>query len=159
MTRSGILGCIVFAFAMSAWGADVNKLTGVDVVCSFAPSQSKTVVALSSAAGGAAATAAGIGSALGLTVVTHSSGALILSGSSGYIAGTIGAAAAGPVVVAVGAVVAGTAVSIELLCTPKNHPEGYKRVVDTAGEFGRRTGSWVVDATNGMKSSTSQAGV
>src|SRR5207249_1110502 len=121
-----------------------------DIVCSFAPSQSKAVTALSGAAGGAAATTIGVGSALGLTVVTHSSGALILTGSGGYIAGTLGAAMAAPALITVGVVVGGTAATVELLCAPKNHPEGYKKVVDASQEFGRRTGSWIRDAKDGM---------
>lgn len=51
-----------------------------DVICSFAPSQHKAVAVLSSAAGGAGATTARIASALGLSVLPHSSGALILAG-------------------------------------------------------------------------------
>jgi hypothetical protein len=89
--------------------------------------------------------------------VTHSSGALILSGSGGYIAGTLGTAIAAPVVISIGAFVGGTAVTVELLCAPKNHPDGYKKVVDAAQEFQRRTSSWISDAKDGLKNSSTEA--
>lgn len=110
-----------------------------DVICSLAPSQSKLVSNLVGTAGGAGVTAAALAQALGLTAVAHSSGALILTGSGGYVAGTLGAAAAGPVIVAVGVGVAGSAATIELLCAPKNHPDAAKRVEEAAGEFLRRS--------------------
>ena len=151
-SRSSTLGCALILAASSSFSTEVNQSTSTaDVVCSYAPSQSKAVVAMSGAAGGAAATTAAIGSALGLTAVTHSSGALILSGSGGYIAGTLGAAVVAPVILTIGAIVAGTAVSVELLCAPKNHPSGYKKVVDAAQGFGRMTGNWVQDAKDGLK--------
>lgn len=74
-----------------------------DVVCSYAPSQSKAAAALSAAAGGSAAAAA-VAQATGTAVVAHSSGAFILTGSGGYIAGTLGTAIVGPTIVVVGLV-------------------------------------------------------
>jgi len=113
-----------------------------EIICSYAPSQSKTVAAVSGLVGGAGATASAVASATGMTAVVHSSGAMILSGTSGYIAGTIGAPAAAiaasPVVVAVGLVVAGSAVTIELVCAPKNHPEQVEKLNEAAAEFSRR---------------------
>ncbi len=113
-----------------------------DVVCSYAPSQSKAVAAISGAAGGASATAGAVAAATGLTAVIHSSGALILTGSSGYIAGTLGTTAAtigaAPVVVTVGLVVGGVAASLELICASKNHPAQVARVENAATEFYRR---------------------
>ena len=109
-----------------------------DVVCSYAPSQSKTAAAISGAAGGAAATTTAVASATGLTVVAHSSGAAILTGSSGYIAGTIGGAAAAPVIVVVGLVIGGAAVSLELVCASHNHPDQVQRVKEAASEFNNR---------------------
>jgi len=118
-----------------------------EVVCTYAPSQSKAVAAVSGAAGGATATAGGVASATGLTAVTHSSGALILTGSSGYIAGTIGAPAAAvaamPLVVGVGLLVGGTAVTLELVCADKNHPDQVKKVNAAAAEFSSRFASAV----------------
>ena len=115
-----------------------------EVVCSYAPSQSKAVAAVSGAVGGASAIAGPLATATGLTAVAHSSGALILTGSSGYIAGTLGAGAAAvaaaPFVVAVGLVVGGSAVTLELVCATKNHPEHVAKVNDAATEFSRRFG-------------------
>lgn len=113
-----------------------------DVICTYAPSQSKAVAAISGAAGGTAATASAVAAATGLTAVAHSSGAMILTGSSGYIAGTIGSTAAtvaaAPVVVGVALVVGGTAVTLELVCAPRNHPDQVRRVTEAATEFSTR---------------------
>ena len=113
-----------------------------EVVCTYAPSQSKAVAAVSGAAGGATVTAGAIAAATGLTAVAHSSGALILTGTSGYIAGTIGATAAAvaaaPVVVGVGLLVGGSAVTLELVCASKNHPDQVKRINEAATEFSNR---------------------
>jgi len=110
-----------------------------DIVCSYAPSQSKPAAMLSGAAGGSAAAAAAVAQATGTVVVAHSSGAFILSGSGGYIAGTLGTAIVGPTIVVVGLVVGGAAVSLELFCAPKNHPTQAARVKAAAAEFARRT--------------------
>lgn len=106
-----------------------------EVICSLAPSQSNVVTGIASTAGGAGATAAALAQALGLTAVAHSSGALILTGSGGYVAGTLGTAAAGPVIVGVGLIVAGSAVTVELLCAPKNHQQEVKKIEEAASEF------------------------
>lgn len=133
----------IFYIAMFATisNAALAKPT-TDVVCSYAPSQSKAVAAVSGAVGGASATAGAMAAATGLTAVAHSSGALILTGTSGYIAGTLGttaaAVAAAPVVVAVGLVVGGAAISIELVCASKNHPYQVAKVEAAASEFSRR---------------------
>lgn len=115
-----------------------------EVICSYAPSQSTAVAAVSGAAGGASATAGAVAAATGLTAVAHSSGALILTGSSGYIAGTLGATAAtvaaAPVVVAVGLVVGGSAVTLELVCAQRNHPEQVAKINAAAAEFSSRFG-------------------
>ena len=156
--RTLTFGAVLISAAIVAFSAEPMKSASrADVVCSYAPSQSNVVAGMSGVAGGAAATTAGIGAALGLTVVTHSSGALILSGSGGYIAGTLGTAIAAPVVISIGAFVGGVAVTVELLCAPKNHPDGYKKVVDAAQEFQRRTGSWISDAKDGLKNSSTKA--
>jgi len=110
-----------------------------DIVCSYAPSQSAVVANLSGGAGGSAAVVAALAQALGLSVVPHSSGALILTGGSGYIAGTIGAAAAGPVVIGVGVLAAGSAGVIEIFCAPKNHPDMVAKVEAAAAEFASRS--------------------
>ena len=110
-----------------------------DVICSYAPSQSLVVSHLSALAGGGAFAAAAIASATGLTVVTHSSGAYILTGSAGYITGTLGAAIVGPAVVAVGIVAGGASMTVELLCAPKNHPDFAAKVEVAAREFVERS--------------------
>lgn len=108
------------------------------VVCTYAPSQSNVVAGISGAAGGAGATTSAVGSALGLSVVTHSSGAAILTGGSGYIAGTIGTAGALPVIVTVGLLVGGAAVSVELICAKENHPEQVAKIKAASEEFAAR---------------------
>lgn len=117
-----------------------------EMVCSYAPSQSNKVAAVTGAAG-ATVTAGALAAATGLTAtaVAHSSGALILTGASGYIGGTIGATAvavaAVPVIVAVGLVVGGTAVTVELVCANRNHPEQVARIYAAAEEFSLRFAS------------------
>jgi len=115
-----------------------SAFAGVEVVCAYAPSQSKVVAAISGAAGGAGATMSAVAAATGLTAVAHSSGAYILTGSAGYIAGTLGGAAAAPVIVTVGLVVGGAAVTLELACVGKNYPEQVAKVQAMSEEFGRR---------------------
>ncbi len=141
-----------FASSLCVMAAIITSMTGcgkkeepkavaplTEITCSLAPSQSKVVTGIAGAAGGAGATAAALAQALGLSAVAHSSGALILAGSGGYVAGTLGAAAAGPVIVGVGLFVAGSAVTVELLCVPKNHPDAVDKVEAAATEFLRRS--------------------
>ncbi len=131
--------------AASTPAADVSK---TEFVCSYAPSQSTVMSEIASAGGGAAAVTAALAQALGFSVVAHSSGAAILTGSGGYIAGTLGSAAlAGPVLVAVGATVAGLSVGVELLCAPKNHPDLVAKVNASAAEFVTRTKSSAAAST------------
>lgn len=120
-----------------------------DVVCSYAPSQSKAVIGASGVAGGSSAAILAMAQATGLSVVTHSSGAYILTGAGGYIAGTLGAAIAGPVIVGVGLVVGGAAVTVELLCAPKNHPDQVAKIEAAAEEFARRSKDLVDRAKSG----------
>ena len=94
---------------------------------------------LAGAAGSSAGAIAAVGQAAGLSVVAHSSGAAILTGSGGYVAGTLGAASTGPAIVVVGLVVAGTAATVELVCAPRNHPQEVARVEAAATEFARRS--------------------
>jgi hypothetical protein len=110
-----------------------------DVICSYAPSQSNVVSHLSAVAGGSAIAATTIAQAIGLTAVLHSSGAYIFTGTSGYVAGTIGGAAAIPATVTIGLVVAGGTASLELICAPKNHPALAAKVESAAREFADRS--------------------
>jgi hypothetical protein len=114
--------------------------TKADVICAYAPSQSKTVTAIAGTAGGAGAATAAIGQALGLTVVAHSSGALMLSGAGGYIAGTLGTAIAAPTIVAVAILVGGTAATVEFVCAPRNHPEYVAKIETAAVDAKKRWG-------------------
>ena len=82
----------VLLFAVAATSVSAQPKT--ELYCTYAPSQSKAVAAISGAAGGAGVSLGAVSAATGLTVVTHSSGAAILTGSAGYMAGTLGAAAA-----------------------------------------------------------------
>lgn len=118
--------------------ASAQAQSKAEFVCTYAPSQSKTVAVVSGAAGGAGATVSAVTTATELTAVFHSSGAMILTGSSGYIAGAIGGATVAPFIVGVGILVGGTAVTLELLCAPKNHPEQVKKIESAATEFYRR---------------------
>lgn len=120
-----------------------STTTTGDIICSYAPSQSGVVAGVSAAAGGSAVAAAGVTQAAGLTAVLHSSGAYIFTGAGGYLAGTIGTAIVAPVLVGVGVVVGGTAVTIELLCAPKNHPVFSEKVVAAAREFYERSKRFV----------------
>jgi hypothetical protein len=132
---------IILFFAIVSFSAFAQQKN--NVVCTYAPSQSNLVAGISGAVGGAAVTSSAIGSALGLTVVTHSSGAAILTGSSGYIAGTIGAAGAAPAIVTVGLLVGGVAVSVEVICATENHPEQVAKIQAASEEFSRRfTEAW-----------------
>lgn len=109
-----------------------------EVVCSYAPSQSKLVAGAVGTAGGASAATAAIAQATGLTAVAHSSEAYILTGSGGYVAGTLGGAISGPIIVGAGLVVGGVAITVELLCAPTNHPDEVARVKQASTEFMRR---------------------
>lgn len=129
---------IVFALlSMASTFTQAESTT--DVVCSYAPSQSEVVKNISASAGGAGATALAITEATGLTAVVHSSGAYIFTGSSGYVAGTLGGAVVAPVIIGVSIAFGTVAGTVELVCTPKNHPEFTAKVVEASEEFVRRS--------------------
>ena len=102
---------LVFFFAGLA-SSLIHAAPNPQVVCSYAPSQSKVVAGIAGGGGGLAAATAAIAKATGLVAVTHSSGAAILTGSSGYIAGTLGGASAAPFILGVGLLVGGAAVTV-----------------------------------------------
>jgi len=122
MRTSTIAGLLITCVVFPA------QATTTDVICSYAPSQSSAAKAVTAAAGGVGAGVAAIMSAAGLTAVTHSSGAYILTGSGGYISGTLGGAAAAPFLTTVSVAVAGGAITLELSCAPKNHPDAVRAV-------------------------------
>lgn len=145
---------ILFANACNAEIADVTSTTTArtstsrtEVICSYAPSQSSIVSHLAATAGGSAIAAASVAQAAGLTAVLHSSGAYIFTSAGGYVAGTLGTAAALPAIVTVGVVAGGTAATLELICAPMNHPELASRVRAAASEFMTRSKRMVADAS------------
>ena len=130
-----------------------------EIDCSLAPSQNAVVNRVSGAAGGATATAYALAQATGLTVVTHSSGAYILTGAGGYVAGTLGTAIAGPVIIGVGLIVGGAAVTVELICAPKNHPSQVAKIKDASEEFMRRSKDFVSTTPKAIQDAQAQASV
>lgn len=107
--------------ALAAWSVQKASELG-SVACSLAPSQWALFRYLETSFASAAGGAEAVASALSLRAVRHSSGAYIFTGSSGYVAKSMGAASlsAGLVKVAVGA--AATAIVLELVCVKTNHP-------------------------------------
>lgn len=128
----------LIAFAVCACLGSAYAATGADVACSLAPSQSKAAAAAVSSMGGAGAATAAIGQALGLSVVAHSSGAAILTGSGGYVSGTLGAAAAGPAIITVGIVAVTGATALEIVCAPRNHPEHVAKIAEASSRVAAR---------------------
>jgi hypothetical protein len=106
-----------------------------DVICSYAPSQNAAVNRISAGLGGAGAGVAAMLEAAGMTAVAHSSGAYIITGSGGYIAGTLGSAVLAPILITTSVVVAGAAVTVELSCVPKNHPKAINIIEKYRNEF------------------------
>lgn len=126
-----LLAAFTFTFFMSHAQAEVTT----DVICSYAPSQSAAVARIS---GILATSAAGAEVTLvtsGITIVAHSSGLPILTGGGGYIAGSMTGALATTTMITAGVIVGGSAVTIELACAPKNHPELVKKVLEDAKEY------------------------
>ena len=68
-----------------------------DLALKFKDSTAGTVSGMIGKTAVATTTASSVASAAGVTAVTHSSGALILTGSSGYVAGSLGSAGAAAV--------------------------------------------------------------
>jgi hypothetical protein len=108
-----------------------------DVICSYAPSQNSSVNRIASAVGGAGVGAAAILEAAGISIVAHSAGGYILTGSGGYIAGTMTGVALAPALITASVLVGGTAVLVELSCAPKNHPTAVSAVKKYNAEFNK----------------------
>ena len=128
---------LVISAAIALATSTSHAATTSNVVCSYAPSQSAVVNRITSGLGGAAIGAEAMLKAVGLTVVQHSSASYIFTGSGGYVAGTCGGAIVAPVLYTVAIVVAGTAITLELSCAPKNYPETVKRVKEIIAEFNK----------------------
>jgi hypothetical protein len=136
MKKMAIIIQVLFVFL--SFSVSVQAKEHTEIICSYAPSSSKVVGRLSSAAGGVGATALAITKATGLTAVAHSSGAYIFTGAGGYVAGTLGTAVVAPVAIGVGIVVGVTAGTVELLCAPKNHPKFAAKVKNASKKFARK---------------------
>lgn len=133
--------CFVAAilFANESYAMANTPTSRAKVICSYAPSQSNIVSHLGAAAGGSAIAAASVAKAAGLSAVLHSSGAYIFTGAGGYVAGTIGTAAALPAIVTVGVVAGGAVVTLELICASMTHPVLASRVKAAASELMTRS--------------------
>lgn len=67
--------------------------------------------------------------------VAHGNGGYILTGSGGYVAGTLLNPLVAPSVIAALVAVAGTVAVVELSCVPRNHPEAIGSVKRIATDF------------------------
>lgn len=94
-----------------------------DVICAYAPSQSSAVKEISSTIAGMATGTVVTLKAAGLTVVPHASGVYILTGTGGYVAGTMTGATAAVFAIQATIFVGGAALAVELACAPKNYPD------------------------------------
>lgn len=126
---------LVVAAFLTLLGFELRAAQYTEVICAYAPGQDETVDRLSTASktlnGGAKATLV----ANGLTAVAHSSGAGILTGSGGYLSGTMVAGTAAAVVLPVTVFVGGATFAVELGCAPKNHPELVRQVLQDAEQY------------------------
>jgi hypothetical protein len=104
-------------------------------VCTYAPSQSQIVANIIKASGGSSAGALAVMKSAGLNAVRHSSGTYIFTGSGGYVTGTYGGAAMGPVLINVSILLASGAVTLELACSPINHPTAIARMQEIAKAY------------------------
>ncbi len=130
--------------------------TTAEVVCSYAPSQSATVNRITAAAGGAGVGASAILSATGLQFVAHSGGGYILTGSGGYVAGTLLSPILIPTVIVATVVVGGATVALELTCAPRNHPQAVERVKEITASFNEEVRAANEDA---MHAATARTGI
>lgn len=147
MTLAGGTLAATMFLGLSSGVSAASALDGVgqavDVVCTYAPSQSRVLAAMGSGfVGGVGAASGAVAQALGWNAVLHSSGAWILTGSTGYVPETLGAigslVATAPVVVAVSVAVGGSVVTLELVCASRRHPDQVAKIYEAAREFSRR---------------------
>ena len=117
---------VCVAMGLAAATASANPM--VEAVCTYAPSQSQVVADITKTLGGSGAGALAIMKSTGLSAVKHSSGTYIFTGSGGYVSGTYGGAAVAPFLTYGSIFLAGGAVTLELLCSPKNHPAAIARI-------------------------------
>ena len=136
--KSSFVLSLSLLVCMPALCGDKAERSTEEKICAASPSVLAGTVG---AIGGGAAATAGLGQVFGMTLVAHSSGAYILTGSGGYIAGTLVAASTPILIVGTAAIASAAAAGVELWCVPKNHPEGYKMVMSKAKELQGRAGS------------------
>ena len=105
----------------------------VQLVCSYAPSQSEVVRWATQTLRGAGAANQVILAAAGLQIVKHSSGSYIFKAAGRYLPGTIGTVA--PTLFTVVAVIGTVSITVELLCAPINHPALVKKIDEAASAF------------------------
>lgn len=129
-TKSLFLGAAIATMISASHAA-----TTTEVVCSYAPSQSAAVNRITAAAGGAGAGASAILSATGLQFVAHSGGGYILTGTGGYVAGTLLSPILIPTVIVASVAVVGGTVALQLSCAPVNHPDAIKKVQQITAAF------------------------
>ena len=113
--------------------AYANPVTAT--VCTYAPSQSQLVANIAKAMGDSDEGALAIMKAAGLSVVRHSSNAYIFTGSGGYVTGTYGGAAVAPYLINGSILLAGGAVTLELACSPINHPAAIAMMQEVAKTY------------------------
>ena len=123
--------CLLIGVAASTAHAD----SILETFCTYAPSQSQLVADIIKASGGSGAGALAVMKSAGLTAVRHSSGTYIFTGSGGYVTGTYGGAAMAPALINVSYVLAGGAVTLELACSPINHPKAIARMQEIAKAY------------------------
>lgn len=109
--------------------------TTTEVICSFAPSQSAAINRISSLAGGSSLGAEITLLANGLTIVPHSSGSFIMTGSGGYVAGTMTGSVITAKMITAGVFIAGTTILVELACVPINHRELVAKLMKDSSEY------------------------
>lgn len=132
MKIKSLLIAASFAVTASMSFAETNS----EVVCSYAPTQSAAVKQIAAGLGGAGAGASAILQATGLQFVAHSGGGYILTGSGGYVAGTLLSPLVAPTVIFATVAVAGAAaVIVELSCAPRNHPEAIESIKRITADF------------------------
>ncbi len=119
--------------------------------CRFAPSQVSWSAAVTGAGAATAVVVPGAQAALGVTVVAHSSGMAIATGSGGYIAGTIGAAGLLPAATLFGGAIVVGGLGMEAACAVERHPEALARSRDAVEAGWARSRQAASDAERSLR--------
>lgn len=123
------LGAAKFVYKPEFFDPNID----IELACSYAPSQSALINRLTGMSSGTVLGAELIFFTNSLSYVKHSSGLPILQASGRYVARTIGSN--GALIVPAALVVAGAAVSVELICIPTNYPDEVAKLKLTASEY------------------------